>query len=79
MKMIYLRKKRSGNFEFSNQKDSNHKFKTKKDLKIFWYKNLVCNSWRGNPSRMIKTTYRLSQVYFSSFNHFWTEIKRQNK
>jgi len=36
MKTIYLREKRSGNYEFSNRKKATLKFTTKKALREFW-------------------------------------------
>jgi len=61
MKTIYLRTKRSGNYEFSNRKESDLKFKTKKEFKN-WYEN------KRGSGRIIKATYRLSQTYFERYD-----------
>ncbi len=69
MKTIYLREKRSGNFELCSRKEHTHKFRTWKDLQE-WYNNLY---W---TSRVIKATYRLSQTYFNEFEELKSFIKK---
>jgi len=60
MKTIYLREKRSGNFELSNRKDHTHKFTTKRAAKEFF------DHINQNTSRQIvKATYSQSQTYFN--------------
>lgn len=70
MKTIYIRTKKSGNFEFSNKEEADLKFRTKKDL-FDWFKN----KRRGN--KLIKATYRLSQIYYNSyeFDTVWKRAK----
>lgn len=58
--MIYLREKRSGNFELSNKEEATIKFKTQKAFKEWYVKKI------GYSQRIIKTTYRKSQTYFTS-------------
>jgi len=68
MKTIYLRQKRSGNFELSTRENHTHKFTTWKALHA-WFNDL----YRG---RVIKAQYRLSQTYFNSFDELKTFIKK---
>lgn len=72
MKTIYLRQKRSGNFEFSDKRESTHKFNSKKALLEFWNKNM--NGYFAK--KVIKATYSRSQTYFDNFNEFWNNIKK---
>ena len=60
MKTLNLREKKSGNFEITTKENATHTFKTKKSL-VNFYANL-------GRSKVIKATYRLSQVYFSNVN-----------
>lgn len=90
MKTVYLRQKRSGNFEVSNRKEATHKFNTKKELVNFFDGEYVnsdtINERTGKPLRkriadpkttgkIIKATYRLSQTYFRSGMEFYNSIK----
>jgi hypothetical protein len=68
MKAIYLRQKRSGNFELSTRENHTHKFTTWKALHA-WFNDLY-------NSRVIKAEYRLSQTYFNSFDELKTFIKK---
>ena len=75
MKTIYLRQKRSGNYEFSTKLNATHSFKTQKAFKE-WYNN-------ERPSRygkcsIIKATYRLSQTYFCNAEEVLAYIKKNN-
>ena len=38
MKTIYLREKKSGNYEFSNRENHTHKFKTQKEFREWYHK-----------------------------------------
>lgn len=70
MKTIYLRQKKSGNFEFSNKKEATISFKTKKDFRE-WFESL-------RYDKLIKATYRKSQVYYNSnfdFDSVWKKCK----
>lgn len=67
--MIYLREKRSGNFEISNKENSTIRFKTYKSFKE-WYKD---NYRHG---KIIKAIYRKSQTYFSNADEFLNFIKK---
>ena len=60
MKTIYLREKRSGNFEITTKENATHSFNTKKHL-VEFYSQL-------GSKRIVKATYRLAQTYFSSVN-----------
>lgn len=63
MKTIYLREKRSGNFELTgNRNEATHKFNKVSDVKDFFERN---------ARRIIKASYRLSQTYYDS-----TEFKK---
>jgi hypothetical protein len=66
MKAINLRQKKSGNFELCSKENATHVFKTKKSF-IDFYSKLGRN-------RIIKTTYRLSQTYFSNANEVLISI-----
>jgi len=70
MKTIYLRQKRSGNYELSNRKNHTSKFTTWKALSA-WYNDLYYG-------RIIKAEYRLTQTYFNSFDELKTFIKKAN-
>jgi len=72
MKTIYIREKRSGNYEFSNRAEATHKFKSKKTFKK-WFDN-CCGGYRG---KLIKATYSRSQVYFGvfDFDDAWKKAK----
>ncbi len=86
MKTVYLREKKSGNFEVSNRKEATHTFKTKKDLVEFFdgkYDKKEHNGemvsvrvsqpmTRGN---IIKASYRLSQTYYRSGLEFYNSLK----
>ena len=67
--MIYLREKRSGNFEISNKENSTIKFKTQKAFKE-WYKN------NYRYGKIIKATYSRSQTYFNSAQEVINFIKK---
>ena len=68
--MIYIRTKRSGNFEFSNKKNADLKFKTKREFKN-WF-----TSTKGT-GRLIKATYTQSQTYYRyfDFDAVWIRAK----
>ena len=70
MKPIYLRQKRSGNFELSTRENHTHKFTTWKAMRT-WFYTLY-------STRVIKFEYRLSQTYFNSFDELKTFIKKAN-
>jgi len=70
MKTIYIRQKRSGNFEFSNRENHTVKFTTLKALRN-WYIN---DRMFG---RIIKATYSKSQIYFSSYKELEKFIKNR--
>lgn len=72
MKTIYLREKKSGNFEFSNRKQANLKFSTKKEFKK-WFDE----QHRYYSGRIIKATYSRSQTYYVSndFENVWKKAK----
>jgi len=74
MKPIYLRQKRSGNFELSTRENHTHKFTTWKALRA-WYDDLY---FGRRTNRVIKAQYRLSQTYFNSFDELKTFIKKAN-
>lgn len=69
MKTIYIREKRSGNFEFASRENATLKFKTKKEFKQ-WFEEL-------RYGRLIKATYRFSQTYFEKydFDAAWKRAK----
>jgi len=71
MKTIYLKQKRSGNFELTNKKNSTHKFNTKKNALSFWNENMKGYS----AKKIIKATYRKSQTYFSTVEELLNFIK----
>jgi hypothetical protein len=70
MNTIYLRQKRSGNYELSNRKNHTHKFTTWKALKEFFDTIYF--------GRIIKAEYRLTQTYFNTFDELKTFIKKAN-
>lgn len=70
MKTIYLRQKRSGNYELSNRKNHTSKFTTWKSLKEFFDTIYF--------GRIIKAEYRLTQTYFNTFDELKTFIKKAN-
>ena len=76
MNTVYLREKRSGNYEIVtgkyNQKEYTHKFKTWKSLESFF------NSLHYS-SKVIKAEYSRSTTYFSSFNELKQSIKKTLK
>ncbi len=74
MKTIYLRQKRSGNYELSNRKNHTSKFTTWKALSA-WYNDLYYGRRTG---RIIKAEYRLNQTYFNTFDELKTFIKKAN-
>ena len=74
MKTIYLRQKRSGNYELSNRKNHTSKFTTWKSLSA-WYNDLYYGRRTG---RIIKAEYRLTQTYFNTFEELKTFIKKAN-
>ena len=73
MKTIYLREKKSGNFEIEtgkfNQAEHTHKFKTWTALQDFYQKLY--------GSKIIKAEYSRSTIYFNSFNQLKALIKAQ--
>ena len=71
MKTIYLREKKSGNFEFSNKENATLAFKTQKSFKEF-YKS------RYRYGKIIKSTYSKSQTYFSDVQEAIDFIKKNN-
>ena len=91
MKTTYLRQKRSGNFEVSNKKEATHAFRTKKELLTFfdgvYVKSGAVNEITKKPimkrvtnpkttGKIIKATYRLSQVYFQNGNDFYNSLSK---
>jgi len=70
MKTIYLRQKRSGNFEFSNRQEATEKFTTKKSF-IDFTKSIY-------DGKIIKATYRMSQTYFYNGTEAYDFIKKNN-
>jgi len=66
--MIYLREKRTGNFEISNKQDCTHKYKTQKAFREDFHNNSV--------GRIIKAKYSKSQTYFGSVAEFLQFIKK---
>lgn len=71
--MIYLREKRSGNFEISNKENSTVQFKTQKSFKA-WY-DLNGQSYFGK-GKIIKATYSRSQAYFANAQEVIDFIKK---
>ena len=75
MKTIYLREKKSGNFEIVtgkfNQAEHTHKFKTWTALQDFYQKLY--------GSKIIKAEYGRSTTYFNSFNEVKAFIKKATK
>jgi len=69
--MIYIRTKRSGNFEFSNKKNADLKFKTKREFKNWFIDNM-------GTGRLIKATYTQSQTYYRyfDFDAVWIRAKK---
>jgi|19_taG_2_1085344.scaffolds.fasta_scaffold00221_20 hypothetical protein len=67
--MIYLREKRSGNFEISNKKEATVKI-FKKNFSSFWNDNI-----KRRRKKIIKGTYSKSQTYFSTSAEFLNYIK----
>ena len=68
MKIIYLRQKKSGNFEITeDSKKATHKFKTQKSFRE-WYEGEYDRKGQIScrTGKIIKATYRLSQTYFYS-------------
>lgn len=74
MKTIYLKKKRSGNYEISNRKDFTVKFNKVNEFTT-WFNNSLRNekttTWcKANRSfkkaQVIKSYYSQSQTYFNS-------------
>ena len=74
MGTIYLRQKRSGNYEFSNKDNYTHKFKTQKSFKEFYENNLKRRNYSGN--KIIKACYSRSQTYFYDCQEVLTFIKK---
>jgi hypothetical protein len=80
MKTIYLRLKKSGNFEFSTKKEATHKFKSLKEFRL-WFENKRENynqtsaMWFG---KLIKATYSQVQTYFNNFEEVAKYLKKQN-
>ncbi len=78
MRTIYLRQKKSGNYEIADRKTATVKFTTKKALQEFWQ-----NTIENQPSylrykdrkKIVKQTYRLSQTYYNSFADFYKTVK----
>ena len=68
--MIYIRTKKSGNFEFSNAVNADLKFRTKKELKNWFTNNM-------GTGRLIKATYTQSQTYYANhdFDAVWKMAK----
>ena len=68
--MIYIRTKKSGNFEFSNKKNADLKFKTKREFEK-WFRTSM---GRGS---FIKATYTQSQTYYANhdFDAVWKMAK----
>ena len=54
---IFIRKKRSGNFEFTNEKSATHVFFSTSEFKA-WFENLKFG-------KLIKAAYSRSQTYFN--------------
>jgi len=79
MKTIYLREKKSGNFELSNKLEATHKFKTQKEFKE-WYKPEYWSRRYGQKhyKAIVKATYSQSQTYFSNADEVLTFIKKNN-
>lgn len=71
MRTIYIKEKRTGNFEFSTKKEATHTFKTKKEFEKYFYQ--MYSFGRA----MIKATYRLSQTYYTKyeFDLVWSKAK----
>jgi len=77
MKIIYLREKRSGNFEFSNRENHTHKFNTWTGLEAWYNQDRKLDSlYSGRTGQVIKAEYRKSQTYFDSFAELKTFIKK---
>ena len=66
--MIYLREKRTGNFEISDKENATDKFKTQKAFKLQFNDYSV--------GRIIKAKYSKSQTYFGSVAEFLQFIKK---
>ena len=82
MKTIYLKEKRSGNYEVSNRSNATHTFSNKKEF-IGWYdgeakefgKVKTCTNKAPRKSysgQIIKATYSRSQLYYFGSNEFLT-------
>lgn len=82
---IYLREKKSGNFEVSTKTEATHKFKSKKSLKTFFDgetelkvindngKKVLRKVRVSSPEtngKIIKNTYSRSQTYYESGEDF---------
>lgn len=77
MKTIYLREKKSGNFEFSTKENATLRFNTKKAFKE-WFESHPkhqsrCFSKTTHYGYIVKATYSQSQTYFYTF----TEIEKK--
>jgi len=75
MKTIYLREKRTGNFEITVKGNSTHKFSTKKSFVEFFKNDLRTNG----GSRLIKATYSRSQTYFCTSDEVFQSIKSNER
>ncbi len=77
---IYLREKKSGNFEFTTKDNATHTFSSIDELKE-WYDsrtkafNQPSARWNG---KLIKATYKQSQTYFYRFEEIEMKLNQSN-
>ena len=82
MKTIYLREKKSGNFEFSYKEEATHKFRTQKAFKEFYNNSRRYYSGSGRFQKyfgyIVKATYSQAQTYFNTPEEVLEYIKKNN-
>ena len=69
--MIYIRTKKSGNFEFSNAVNADLKFKTKREFEKWFTMDM-------GSGRLIKASYTQGQTYYRyfDFDAVWIRAKK---
>ena len=84
MKTIYVKRKKSGNYEFSNREEATLKFRTQKSFKD-WFHNVMrkesTSTWdrihrKFKGAQLIKASYSQSQTYFFSADEALDYLKK---
>lgn len=71
MRTIYLKEKKSGNFEITDKNKATVKFNRKSDLQEFWDRI----SKRRFGGKIIKAKYQMSNSYFYCFDELYNSVK----